>query len=159
MIQILIVSKSPFAQFCRHGATGALLALVLTGCAATAPLSQQAPAGAPASVPAPSISAGDSWTYRVRDGFTSLPRADQLHEVRQVTADRIEVAGAVAVLGYLAQGMVNNLFNVAAAGAVFAVVAGAYVVRLEATSTHSSVTDEADQFQRAPTGPPVELRV
>ena len=69
----------------------------------------------------------------------------------------VETAGAIAVLGYLAQGMVNNLFNVAAAGAVFAVVAGAYVVRLEMASATPSVTDEADQFQRAPTGPPVEL--
>lgn len=64
----------------------------------------------------------------------------------------IEIAGAVAVLGYLAQGMVNNLFNVASAGVVFAVVAGAYVV----LATPEPSLDEP-QRQRAPTGPPVEL--
>jgi O-antigen ligase len=70
----------------------------------------------------------------------------------------IETAGAIAVLGYLAQGMVNNLFNVAAAGVVFAVVAGAYVIRLEpAPSARSSVDDL--QRQRAPTGPPLEPTV
>ena len=64
----------------------------------------------------------------------------------------IETAGALAVLGYLAQGMVNNLFNVAASGVVFAVVVGAYVVLLKQEPS----LDEA-QRQRAPTGPPVEL--
>jgi len=63
----------------------------------------------------------------------------------------IETAGALAVLGYLAQGMVNNLFNVAACGVVFAVVAGAYVVQLKPEPAF----DDA-QRQRAPTGPPVE---
>jgi hypothetical protein len=66
----------------------------------------------------------------------------------------IETAGALAVLGYLAQGMVNNLFNVAASGVVFAVVAGAYVIRLEARS--SERTADAGQRQRAPTGPPLD---
>jgi hypothetical protein len=78
-----------------HGFVIGLLALLFGGCAATTPLSQQAPAGMPASVPAPSIAAGDSWTYRVRDGFTSLPRGDQRHEVTRVAADRIEIAGMV----------------------------------------------------------------
>jgi hypothetical protein len=64
----------------------------------------------------------------------------------------IETAGALAVLGYLAQGMVNNLFNAAACGVAFAVVAGAYVVLLRP----EPVADQA-QRQRAPTGPPVEL--
>jgi O-antigen ligase len=68
----------------------------------------------------------------------------------------IEVAGALAVLGYLAQGMVNNLFNVAAAGVVFAVVAGAYVILLEAAPSARSIEDDPPQRQRAPTGPPLE---
>ncbi len=68
----------------------------------------------------------------------------------------IEVAGALAVLGYLAQGMVNNLFNVAAAGVVFAVVAGAYVILLEAAPSAQPVGDDPPQRQRAPTGPPLE---
>ena len=71
-----------------------VLALSLGGCA-TAPLSQQPPAGVPAAVPAPAISAGDSWTYHVRDGFTGLSRQDQLHQVVRVGGGRVEVAGAV----------------------------------------------------------------
>jgi len=68
----------------------------------------------------------------------------------------VEAAGAVAVLGYLAQGMVNNLFNVAVAGVVFAVVAGAYVIRLEVVPSVDMTTARDGQRQRAPTGPPVE---
>ena len=68
----------------------------------------------------------------------------------------IETAGAVAVLGYLAQGMVNNLFNVAAAGVVFAVVAGAYVIRLEAAPSALLTDDGETQRQRAPSGTPLE---
>jgi O-antigen ligase len=70
----------------------------------------------------------------------------------------VETAGAIAVLGYLAQGMVNNLFNVAAAGVVFAVVAGAYVIRLEAAPSARSAVGDV-QRQRAPTGPPLEPTV
>lgn len=69
------------------------LALLLAGCAA--PLTQIPPAGMPASVPAPEIRVGDSWTYRVQDGFTRIPRGDQRYEVIAVAADRVEVAGTV----------------------------------------------------------------
>ena len=68
----------------------------------------------------------------------------------------IETAGAVAVLGYLAQGMVNNLFNVAAAGVVFAVVAGAYVIRLEVSSSARLIDDGEPQRQSAPSVTPLE---
>jgi len=71
----------------------------------------------------------------------------------------VETAGAIAVLGYLAQGMVNNLFTVAAAGVVFAVVAGAYVIRLEAAPSARAATDGSAQRQRAPTGTPLEPTV
>lgn len=67
------------------------LVLLLSGCAA--PLSQTAPSGAPASVPAPDIKVGDVWTYRVRDGYTELPRGEQRLEVVEVGADRIVVSG------------------------------------------------------------------
>jgi hypothetical protein len=66
----------------------------------------------------------------------------------------IDTAGAIAVLGYLAQGMVNNLFNVAAAGVVFAVVAGAYVIRLEAAPLARPTDEREAQRQRAPSGTP-----
>jgi len=71
-----------------------VLALSLGGCAAT-PLPQVPPAGMPAAVPAPKIAEGDSWTYRVHDGFTRLPREDQRFVVDRVGGGRIEVAGAV----------------------------------------------------------------
>jgi hypothetical protein len=71
-----------------------VFALTLAGCE-TAPLSQQPPSGMPAAVTAPTISAGDSWTYRVRDGFTGLPREDQHHQVTRVGGGRVEVAAPV----------------------------------------------------------------
>jgi O-antigen ligase len=71
----------------------------------------------------------------------------------------IETAGSIAVLGYLAQGMVNNLFTVASAGVVFAVVAGAYVIRLETAPSARAATDGPAQRQRAPTGTPLEPTV
>ena len=40
----------------------------------------------------------------------------------------IEAAAEFAVLGYLAQGAVNNLFTVAASGTVLALVVGAFVL-------------------------------
>jgi hypothetical protein len=70
-------------------------ALTASGCAMTPPLSQVPPSGQAASIAAPTVAAGDNWTYRVRDGFTGLPRGDQRHEVVRVGGDRVEVAGAV----------------------------------------------------------------
>lgn len=69
------------------------LVLLLGGCAA--PLSQVPPSGMPAAVPAPQVTVGDAWTYRVHDGFTKIPREDQRHQVTRVGADRIEVTGPV----------------------------------------------------------------
>lgn len=66
------------------------LALLLTGCAA--PLPQTPPAGMPATVTAPEIKVGDTWTYRVRDGFTGIGRGDQSYRVTDANADRISVA-------------------------------------------------------------------
>jgi O-antigen ligase len=80
-----------------------------------------------------------------------------LLQLRRRRISAVETAGALAVLGYLAQGMVNNLFNVAAAGVVFVVVAGAYVIRLEAASSAQPVGADPGQRQRAPIGPPPEL--
>jgi hypothetical protein len=67
------------------------LAALLSGCAA--PLSQVPPTGMPASVPAPQIRVGDSWTYQVRDGFTGIPRENQRNEVIKVGSEAVEVAG------------------------------------------------------------------
>ena len=67
--------------------------LLATGCAA--PLPQVAPSGMPVSVPAPEIQVHDTWTYRVRDGFTGLPRGEQTHAVVEVSGDMVRVAGEV----------------------------------------------------------------
>jgi hypothetical protein len=45
-----------------------------------------------ASAATPAVAAGDSWTYRVRDGYTGLPRANQRLRVVDAGADRIRVA-------------------------------------------------------------------
>src|SRR5262245_28829627 len=76
----------------RYGKTLAL-ALLAGGCAG--PWSEVQPSAAPAQVAAPTVAVGDTWTYRVTDGFTHLPRADQQLQVRSVSGDRIEVAGDV----------------------------------------------------------------
>jgi hypothetical protein len=93
--QYLDSARRPARRRWNHAFTLGALAVALGGCVATAPLSLSPPAGVPAAMPAPSIAAGDSWTYRVRDAFTGLPREDQRHEVTRVGGDRIEVAGTV----------------------------------------------------------------
>ncbi len=66
------------------------LALLLGGCAA--PLPQRSPAGTPAHVTAPEIRVGNTWTYRVRDGYTGIERGDQSYRVTDASTDRISVA-------------------------------------------------------------------
>lgn len=66
------------------------LVLLLSGCAA--PLPQSPPVGIPASVAPPEIRVGDTWTYRVRDGYTGIDRRDQSYRVTDANADRISVA-------------------------------------------------------------------
>lgn len=74
----------------RAGARLLALALLLGGCAA--PLPQLPPAGMPANVTAPEIRVGDTWTYRVRDGYTGIERGDQSYRVTDAGTDRISVA-------------------------------------------------------------------
>lgn len=63
--------------------------LFLFGCAA--PLPQTPPSGVAAQVPAPGIQSGAEWTYRVRDGFTGLPRPTERYRVTEVAGDRVAV--------------------------------------------------------------------
>lgn len=63
---------------------------LLAACAA--PLPQQPPAGMPAQVPAPEVRVGDTWTYRVRDAYTGLPRGEQSYRVIEVSDGRVRVA-------------------------------------------------------------------
>lgn len=66
--------------------------LAFAGCAT--PLPQTPPAGMEAQVEAPRIQAGAQWTYRVRDGFTDLPRAAVSYRVTEVTGDRVLVTAS-----------------------------------------------------------------
>ena len=63
--------------------------MFLAGCAA--PLPQNPPSGVAAQVPAPGIRPGAEWTYRVRDGFTGLPRPTERYRVTEVAGDRVAV--------------------------------------------------------------------
>ncbi len=47
---------------------------------------------------------------------------------RRLGRSAVESAAGIAVLGYLIQGQVNNLFTVAASGTLFALLAGAFVL-------------------------------
>lgn len=77
----------PSEFFVRH-----LLAAAAAACAACAPIPAGTPLQSSASAEAPSVAAGDSWTYRVRDGFTGLARDNQSYRVTEAGADRIRVA-------------------------------------------------------------------
>jgi hypothetical protein len=66
-------------------------ALLLAGCAAT-PLSQTPPAQVPATLTAPDIRVGDSWTYRITDRYTGFARGEERYEVTEVGPARIRVS-------------------------------------------------------------------
>lgn len=67
----------------------AAVAAVVAGCA-------EVPVGTPlqssASAAAPGVAVGDTWTYRVRDAFTGLPRANERFRVTEAGNGRITVA-------------------------------------------------------------------
>jgi len=69
-----------------------LSAVATAACTACAPIPAGTPMHSSASAATPAVAAGDSWTYRVRDGYTGLPRADQRLRVTDAGADRIRVA-------------------------------------------------------------------
>jgi len=60
--------------------------LLLAGCAA--PLPQTPPAGIPASVTAPQVRVGDSWTYRLHDGYTQISKGNYRYAVSALEAQR-----------------------------------------------------------------------
>lgn len=68
-----------------------LLAAAALACAActTAPVGTPLESKATATVP--TVAPGDTWTYRVRDGFTGLERGNQVFRVTEVGQDRINV--------------------------------------------------------------------
>jgi hypothetical protein len=63
--------------------------LAFAGCAT--PLPQTPPAGVSAQIEAPGIRTGAHWTYRVRDGFTDLPRPSESYRVTEVAGDHVAV--------------------------------------------------------------------
>ncbi|MGH2407883.1 MAG: O-antigen ligase family protein [Candidatus Limnocylindrales bacterium] len=79
----------------------------------------------------------------------------RFRRVWRIRPPPIEMAAAIALLGYLAQGMVNNLFTVGATSVVFALVVGAFLFPVDDASGDAAA--EALQRQRAPSGPAVEL--
>jgi hypothetical protein len=70
--------------------------LAAAAAAAGAACTAVSPVGTPlqsnASVTAPAVATGDSWTYSVRDGFTGLERGSQMYQVTESGKDRITVA-------------------------------------------------------------------
>lgn len=63
--------------------------LFLAGCAT--PLPRTPPAGIPASVAAPQISVGDSWTYQLHDGYTQFSKGTYRYTVTAIEPQRVIV--------------------------------------------------------------------
>ena len=76
--------------FCIRCWIAPLLASLL--CAACAPMPAGTPLDSTQSVTAPSVAVGETWTYRVHDGYTGLDRGTERYRVDQVTAGNITVA-------------------------------------------------------------------
>jgi hypothetical protein len=66
-----------------------MVLFLLSGCAAVPAI---APANAPATIAAPEVRVGDYWEYRVRDGYTGLPRGVHRYEVKGLDAQGITLA-------------------------------------------------------------------
>lgn len=71
-----------------------LLAALSAAVAACAPIPAGTPMQSSASAETPSLTIGDSWTYRVRDGYTGLARPDQRLRVTGADSDRVRVAAS-----------------------------------------------------------------
>lgn len=67
----------------------AALASALT--VACAPMPVGTPLDSGRSAAAPEIAAGDTWTYRIRDGYTGLERGTERYRVEQVTGGNVTV--------------------------------------------------------------------
>lgn len=61
-------------------------------CAACAPMPVGMPLSSTQAADAPSVAVGDSWTYRVRDGFTGIERRTERYRVERVGGGNITVA-------------------------------------------------------------------
>lgn len=71
-----------------------LLAALTAAVAACAPIPAGTPLQSSASAAMPALATGDSWTYRVRDGYTGLARLDQRLRVTGADSDRVRVAAS-----------------------------------------------------------------
>ena len=69
-----------------------VVSLVAMLCAACAPMPAGTPLDSTQAAAAPVITAGESWTYAVRDGYTGLDRGTERYRVDQVAAGNITVA-------------------------------------------------------------------
>jgi hypothetical protein len=68
-----------------------LAAAATVACAACALSPVSTPLQSNAAVPLPTVAAGDTWTYQVRDAFTGLERGSQQYRVTEAGDDRIRV--------------------------------------------------------------------
>jgi hypothetical protein len=66
-----------------------LLAAAALACAACTTVPVGTPLESKATAAAPAVTPGDTWTYRVRDGFTGLERGTRTVRVTQLGQDRI----------------------------------------------------------------------
>ena len=63
--------------------------LFLAGCAT--PLPRTPPAGMPASVAAPQVRVGDTWTYQLHDGYTRISKGTYRYIVTAIEPQRMSV--------------------------------------------------------------------
>ena len=68
------------------------LSLCAVLCAACAPMPVGTPLDSTQAAAVPAVTVGESWTYRVRDGFTGLDRGTERYLVQQMSAGNITVA-------------------------------------------------------------------
>lgn len=76
-----------------------LAAAAMAGVAACATTPVGTPLQSTASAEAPRVAPGDSWTYRVRDGYTGLDRGNEQYSVTGTSGERISVTVSFARSG------------------------------------------------------------
>ncbi len=75
-----------------HRTRHLLAVAAVATCAACAGTPPGTPLQSSATATAPSVAAGDTWTYRVRDAYTGLERGDRHYRVTEAGNGRIQVA-------------------------------------------------------------------
>jgi len=76
----------------RYDARPWVISVLAMLCAACAPMPAGTPLDSTQAAAPPSISVGETWTYRVRDGYTGLDRGTERYRVDQVAGGSVTVA-------------------------------------------------------------------